>query len=197
MSLKKRIYSIVCTGVLLTQSAVSFADFNPNKFYEIRPLGHEKVWDVSGGGSAKDGAQVILWDRHDGDNQKFHFQQTEYGSWVIRPKTHMHAPHTLSIAGEIEEIGVKLILREQKLTGSPLRLTTKKYQEFTLTRVGGSLYRIQNLRSGLSLCFDKHGDLMQSLDYTADSIVELIESGYFISKPDKRIGNYGWQFYRE
>ncbi len=135
------LYILCVASCLITQLMGAKANFNPNKWYRVQPLGHEKVWDIP---HNDNGTQVCLHAPHGGNNQQFRFKKTRYSTWVIHPRSCQHK--VLDIQEGSEENGVSLLL------WNPQRPHTHKNQEFTLTRIGGPLYRIQNLKSGLSLC---------------------------------------------
>jgi hypothetical protein len=155
---------IICTSV--------FGEIDPKKKYKIRPLGLDKVYDVSGC-SGEDCAKIILWEDHGGKNQLFQFQPTPYGTYKI----FTHRTFLFDICNNSEENGAQLIQFHCKNNLYRGAVARHKNQEFYVSRFGGNIYRITNVKSGMSLGFDEDDNVKQYIDWTNSTLVELEEEG--------------------
>ena len=178
----KRIFKLIfrtfISSSLLLTSLSAQSGIQTDKWYRIKPLGDDdKCYDVCNG-SQEDCAKVILYKQcNESKNQQFKFEVAprNRSAFLIHPR---HAPQkVLDISEGSEENGAGLI-QYHYITNRYNPNFKHDNQEFYVSRIGGDLYRITNVKSGLSLGFDEDDDICQYLDFGPDSIVKLEEVDY-------------------
>lgn len=169
--LKKLIVGTVASLTFL--SSMAFAQFDRTKWYKIKPLRNDnKVYDVECSFN-ENGTSVNLYDDHDADCQLFKFKKTIWGTYTIHPK---HAEDkVLDVAEGSREHGAPVIIYDNHVSRSSNEYSRSKNQEFTLSCMGGDVYRIVNLKSGLALGFDVNDKVNQYFDMSVSTWVQLVE----------------------
>jgi hypothetical protein len=117
-------------------------EFDPSIFYQIKAKHSGRCLDVSGGTDATgNGVQVIQWDCHDGDNQKWQIVPVADGFYKILAK---HSGKALDVFGGIISTGDGVTVQQRDFNGLANQL-------WMFSRQDDGSYKIVVRHSGKSL----------------------------------------------
>jgi hypothetical protein len=129
----------ILLALLFVAAGSAFGQINPDAVYQIRARHSRMCLDVSGG-SLSNRAQVIQWDCHGGDNQKWTFTPVGGGYYHINAK---HSGKSLDVFGGIGAQGDNVMVDQWDYVGADNQL-------WRLDHVG-EFYYIVAKHSGLRL----------------------------------------------
>ncbi|MFK7828044.1 MAG: RICIN domain-containing protein [Oligoflexales bacterium] len=170
----KILFKLFIGGLLAYANLSQATGINQNKWYRIKPISQEGLcYDVSGG-SDEDCTSVILYQQCcESKNQHFKFKKAPNGNGNSYFIIARHAPtKVLDICeGSMKNRDCLILYHNLYTRGFG---SYNSNQQFYVSRAGGDLFRITNVKSSMALGFDENRNVCQMLlDYSLDTVVQL------------------------